>query len=455
MPFDLFLTCVTAAIMCGLVVWNLPRKSFDPFAPLWLFLVGYAQVYVVQAISYREYALRARGEALVTEANLRALWALAWFLAVYFSGLGKRLAGWLPKAPTGWSPGLVAGMAPGLIAWGLICAGVALRDFEVSQEENIWRQFPLMMLIAGVLLLVGGRQPGSQRPLQTIAGALVIAAYALIWMLNGRRSHALIGVLVGVCAWYLPRLRRPNSLVLAMTAVVCALAVSLALAWRTNTRYEPTPTGFIRFVTEFDPSSILVNLNLREADAETNTSGVQQSKETEEYGGFLLMMHAVPELSGFDFGASYLRMFSTYIPRLLWPDKPIFGRDAWISAWKAGSEFKREDTFTGPAIGILGAAQLNGGAIGTLLVMGLAALMLRTAYDYYRYHAHTPWAQAWWALTYYNAWLMTVNDDPLVWYYYIYGYTTLPLFAGLWLFLKLKGPGDEAFGAGFIQGQVA
>ena len=27
---------------------------------------------------------------------------------------------------------------------------------------------------------------------------------------------------------------------------------------------------------------------------------------------------------------------------------------------------------------------------------------------------------AWWTLTFYNAWFMTVNDDPMVWFYYIY-----------------------------------
>ena len=37
------------------------RRRFDPFAPIWLFLVGYVQVYVVQAITYHEWATRVRG----------------------------------------------------------------------------------------------------------------------------------------------------------------------------------------------------------------------------------------------------------------------------------------------------------------------------------------------------------------------------------------------------------
>src|SRR5690606_6143218 len=138
------------------------------------------------------------------------------------------------------------------------------------------------------------------------------------------------------------------------------------------------------------------------------------------------MMYAVPELSSYDYGESYLRIFSTYIPRLIWKDKPIYGRDRWIQAWIAGSEFKREENFTGPAIGILRATQLNGGATATLIVLGLLAPGLRTAYDYFRYYCDRAWAQFWWAMTFYVAWLTTVNADPLVWFYYIYGHTTLP-----------------------------
>ena len=37
-------------------------RKFDPFAPVWLFLVGYVQVYIIQAVSYHEWALRVRGK---------------------------------------------------------------------------------------------------------------------------------------------------------------------------------------------------------------------------------------------------------------------------------------------------------------------------------------------------------------------------------------------------------
>ena len=53
--------------------------------------------------------------------------------------------------------------------------------------------------------------------------------------------------------------------------------------------------------------------------------------------------------------------------------------------------------------------------------------MLRAAYEYFRLHADVPWVQVWWAITFYNAWFMVVNDDPMVWFYYNWGFTTLPI----------------------------
>ena len=145
------------------------------------------------------------------------------------------------------------------------------------------------------------------------------------------------------------------------------------------------------------------------------------------------MLDTVPEKSEYDYGVNYLRVFSTFIPRIVWPSKPLFGRDQWIHAWMAGSELTRDEDFTGPAIGILGATQLNGGAMGTLVVLAAVALLLRTSYEYFLLHAEVPWAQFWWSVTYYNAWFMVLIDDPLVWFYYNWGFTTFPIVIAMWL----------------------
>jgi hypothetical protein len=260
-------------------------------------------------------------------------------------------------------------------------------------------------------------------------GLLAGAAYVAIWMFNGKRSHSLMGLLATICALYLTRLKRPSWPVLITTVVLGALVVTIALGWREASNYQRTVVGFMQFVGDFQPEKILVNLNVKDDDEAI----AFKSYESYEYGGFLLMLDTVPEKSPYDFGENYIRVVSTYIPRIIWPSKPLFGRSKWISAWMAGSEMERTEDFTGPAIGILGATQLNGGALGTLIVLGCLAMILRSGYEYLRLYPHVPWVQFCWSITYYNAWFMVVNDDPIVWFYYNWGFTALPVVVLAWL----------------------
>ncbi len=428
---------MTAAVIVGFFVVEVARRKFDPFAPIWLFLVGYVQVYIIQAISYHDYALRVRGVEVTTTLNLRAFWAICWFFLVYQIPVGKFFASKLPKAPIAWSSGMIWGMTPVLVVWGLAGAFLVSHDIskeriEFSPEAFIFLQFPIMTLVAAILLIVTGRNPARPRPIMTAIGLSLAVFYVVLWMYNGKRSHSLMGVLTTICAMYSSRGKRPSFAVLGVVAVVAAVAVTLAIGWRNNMKYERSASGFVQYIGDFDPSHILVNINMGEK-GEKSAVEVHISRETEEYGASLLMLDTVPHKSPYDYGASYLRVFSTFIPRIFWPDKPFYGRDEWVAAWIAGSEYKRDKTFTGPAIGILGATQLNGGAIGTLIVFAGLALMIRTAYEYFRRYASTPWAQAWWTLTFFNAWFMTVNDDPFVWFYYVYGFTILPPMGLLWI----------------------
>jgi hypothetical protein len=216
-------------------------------------------------------------------------------------------------------------------------------------------------------------------------------------------------------------------------------AVGISIGWRYYSNTYGTTNSFstfVDFVANFDPETILESMNLK--DRET-PRGVKPSKETEEYGGFLLMMDTVPEKAEFDHGANYLRVFSTFIPRIVWQDKPIYGREQWAAAWVAGSEFKRDMTFTGPSIGILGATQLNGGAPATAIVMSVIAILLSTSYRYFRLYQDSPWVQVWWPLWFFHAWFMTVNDDPCIWFYYNFGFTTMPSLIVLWFVNKFAG----------------
>jgi hypothetical protein len=274
----------TIGLMVGVFLVQLLLKKFDPFAPIWLFLIGYAQLYVVQALSYHDWAVRVRGVELVTEANFRSFWALGWFLMVYFFGPGKKLASFLPRPPERWSTGPVNVLSPFLIFWGLFCAGVVLRGSEeegpASAETSLILSFPLVMLVAGVMLIVTGRQVSRPRPAYTAAGIMVVILYMLIWMFNGKRSHSLVAVLVGVCSFYLPTFKRPSFPVLVATALAGLMAVGISIGWRyysNRTNSHGSISKFVDFVTTFDPSTIHESINLVEKEEK---KGVTVTYET-------------------------------------------------------------------------------------------------------------------------------------------------------------------------------
>lgn len=424
------------AVLVGYFAIHVISRRFDAYAPVWLFLCGYLQVYMIQALSYHEWAVTVRGEDVVARANGRALWALLLFLAVYHCGIPSALARCFPEPPHRWKLSWICVLSPLLALWGMYCAAVLIRAGmgdgfgDVSPEEALFRSFPVVMLVGADLLIVSSRSGGKSRPLFLWAGVGIAVLYVLLWMFNGKRSHALIGLLSASCAYYISRFRRPSWPVLISIACTGALLVGLALGWRFKQgNYDHSIGGFLQFVGDFDPAFVLQCANMKESEEH---EGEYISKETEEYGGYLLMLDTVPERSDYDYGAPYIRVVSTFIPRIVWRDKPYFGREKWIQAWQAGSELKRSDGFTGPAIGLLGATQLNGGAVATVIVVSILALCLRTCYEFFRRHQANTWVQAWWALTYYNAWFTVVCDDPLTWFYYVWGFTCLPILTLLW-----------------------
>jgi hypothetical protein len=360
--------------------------------------------------------------------------------------LGRLIASALPRPPARWSSTSVAMASPIMVLWGLFCAGMLIRggndlaEPEPTAEAAIFRSFSFIMLVAAALLIVTGRSEGRVRPAYLWSGMAIAGAYTLIWMFNGKRSHSLMGVLTAACAFYISKGKRPSWPVLITTGLLGATSVAVAIGWRNDRLHERSFSGFASYLADFQPESILKNFNVEDGQSE---DGAYASHETKEYGGFLLMMDTVPERAEYDYGASYLRTFSTFIPRMVWQDKPLYGREAWVNAWIAGSELKRDTSFTGPAIGILGATQLNGGAIGTVIVLACVALLIRTAYDYFRLHADAPLVQAFWSVTYFNAWFMVVGDDPMNWFYYNWGFTTMPVLV-FFFFLNKFGQSTPA-----------
>ena len=115
-----YATCATVGLYF-LTQWA--TGKFDPFAPVWLFLVGFVQVYVIQALSYHEWAVGVRGKDLVAAANFRAFWAFCGSWPSIISvrgGWPRRSCRGLPGAGRSSSSPCSARSS---LFWGLVCAG--------------------------------------------------------------------------------------------------------------------------------------------------------------------------------------------------------------------------------------------------------------------------------------------------------------------------------------------
>ena len=216
------------------------------------------QSYVIQAISYHEWAVGVRGKELVAAANCRALWALVWFLAVYQLGLGRRTRlGCCPRRR-----GLVAGAgrrdqpAPGRL-------GPVLRgDVDPRRRRHasamsgrgsaIFRSFPFVMMVAAIMLIVTGRTIQAPRPAFLPAG-LVVAAVVRLDLDVQRQAIALAHRRAGdgLCV-----LRHAAQAALVARAdrhgVRRCARRAIAIGWRNNRDHERSFTGFVHFLGDFD-----------------------------------------------------------------------------------------------------------------------------------------------------------------------------------------------------------
>ena len=152
---DLYPVFATAAVILVYFLFKAVNGSFDPFAPMWLFFVGYIHVYVVQALTYHEWAVGVRGKELVWAANLPALWALVWFLSFTICRSAGCWPRALPAAARDWSPRLVATISPPLLSGAFsarACWSARQSNEPTSNEVSLVAAFPFVMMVAAVLL---------------------------------------------------------------------------------------------------------------------------------------------------------------------------------------------------------------------------------------------------------------------------------------------------------------
>ena len=266
---DLMYVYAIGLIPAALLAFEVVTKRFDPFAPIWLFFVGYVHLYMLEALNLRERALGVRGIEIVREASFRGV-------------LGAPVVSVRLLRRAGTAACAVSSEAAARV----VVAGGHGTDARVDRDRivlhhhddanGVFRYRPgLRGSGAGGFVPVRddggrdhadrlGRDPTAPKPIVLALGVATAFAYVMLWMFNGKRSPSLIGALSGICAFYIARQKRPSWPVLLATAFIGAMIVSVAITWRFNRgHYDRTASGFIQFVSEFDVSQILNALGER------------------------------------------------------------------------------------------------------------------------------------------------------------------------------------------------
>ena len=345
-----------------------------------------------------------------------------------------RQDGWpacLPDPPRGWSPAVVAALSPPLILWGLFCAGMVIRSGVDSQEAVSAEGYAAALVPVrddgrgGAADRDGPNDPLVPARSSCRPGSSCRALYVLIWMFNGKRSHSLIGVLATVCAFYISRLKRPSWPVLCQPPdLPASLVVAIAIGWRDNHRLRAVVHG-IRSITSATSRS--ARSSRASTSAQTKTTRRTQSYETTEYGGFLLMMDTVPDKSGYDYGAELHPRLSTFIPRIIWPSKPLYGRASGSAPGSPARSWNATKTSPARRSESWGPLSSTAARSARWSCWHASPCCCARHTNISALYADVPWVQFWWSITFYNAWFMVVGDDPLAWFYYNWGFSTFPL----------------------------
>ena len=328
---ELYYVYATAAVIVLYFLAHVITRKFDPFAPVWLFLVGYIQVYIIQAIELPRMGGRRPWQGSGDGGQFPSAsgrWCGSWRSTTWASA-GNGLVCFPNRRGAG-RRAQVAVISPPLILWGLFCAGMLLRGGG-ERRDDVGRGvalpfLPVRVMVAAILLIVTGRTIDA--PGRNSCGGAVCRGCVRVDLDVQRQAIAL----AHRCAGHGLRLlhRASEAALLAGPdghGVLGALVVAIAIGWRDNPNYERSFSG-IRPVSSANSrsSKILESLNISDDEEDEEI----RRYETEEYGGFLLMMDTVPDKSAYDYGANYLRVFSTFIPR-------ISGRTNRFSAANSGS----------------------------------------------------------------------------------------------------------------------
>lgn len=368
-----------AAILLIPIIIALINKRFDPFEPIYLWIIIYAFLYLakpfVQLLTGEPFKY---GAEFLNEALLLAMLGLVVFYLGYYGSFGRKIAARLPAIKRE-----ISSKKLGIAAWVFIIIGFlglnhyinisggwqvfwskphGLAGQAIKSTAYIY-QLPELMVIGFILIyeifihkIIINKTAVKIKNILTLIAAAIggVGIYTIIW---GSRTFYSWIIIAMVVLYFLKRENRPK----IKTVVIALLALFLLLC------FVPIYRQYMHLGSDF--SQITQNLKPSKIFRTAFSTG-------DEFNSYLAEVALVPNSVPYDYFNLYYRTLLHPIPRLIWPDKPVFLNSQW-------DEFLSKSGMNwGSAESMLGDFYAQLGILGIIIGTFFSGIFWRTIYEY-------------------------------------------------------------------------
>ena len=362
----------------------LRKKCFDPFEPIYLWIVIYTFLYLAKPFVQilKNEPFRYGGE-FINEALGLAIIGLLFFYLGYYSFFTRKIAARLPviKKP-------ISSRKLTVVAWAFIIIGfLGLNNY--IQTSGGWQKFwskphglagqalkttayiyqlPELMVIGFLLIyeifihrIIMEKKLVKLRNIATLIMASIggVGIYTIIWGSRTLYSWIIIAMVV---LYFLKKGTRPKLKTAILAVILLFLILNFVPFYRSNLYIGSDFSKTFKNRSMFDILGGAFN-------------------STDEFNSYLAEVALVPNSVPYDNFNLYGRFLLHPIPRLIWPDKPTFLNSKWDDFLaKSGIGWGSAET-------MLGDFYAQAGIWALILGTFLSGVFWRTIYEYLRHNS--------------------------------------------------------------------
>lgn len=360
----------------------LRRNDFDPFEPVYLWILLYSYLYLVRPLVYflteaREYSV----EFDLTKALTLALIGLMSFYIGYYMKIGKKLAGMIPIIS---SPVSVRHLRRSV--WCFAILGIGAYGYFVQQsgghitffsqahgaagkyeESTAYLYQAIEFLFPAFFILYRDSLDSESKVRKMLVLGLFGLPFLLFVLYMGERDYTFYLIIGVVLLSSLKNETRPRLPKAALLAGAMFIILGLLPTYRTFF-YIGSDLSQIK---DLNPVEILEETALKRSTSD-------------EFAVYLKTVTLVPEYVDYQYGRLYLQLFIHWIPKSIWPNKPSLNPEEKLMLF----ENPIEQINSGASGAILDDLYFQFGLLGIVLGTFVSGILWQSVYSYFKRAPH-------------------------------------------------------------------